>query len=57
MRIRRIDAPGQTVLRFVVTLVRNRKLNSMKRLIEGFHHGEDNVLVIVFLNTREIEIR
>jgi len=57
MRVGRVDTPGQAVLRFVIALVRNGELNPVKGVFEGAHHGEDHVLVIVFLDAGEIEIR
>ena len=55
--VRRVDAPRQTVLRFVVAVVGNRELNAMKRLLECTHHLEDDVFVVVLLEPGEIEIR
>src|SRR5580700_1511841 len=56
MRIGRIDAPGQAVLRFVIAVVGNRELNSVKGPLEALHHFEDDVFVIVLLGAGEIEI-
>jgi hypothetical protein len=56
MRIGRIDAPRQAVLRFVITVVGNSELDSVKGLLEGLHHFEDDVLVIVLLDPGEIQI-
>ena len=56
MRIGRIDAPRQAVLRFVVTTVGNGKLDSVKGLSERLHHFENDVLVIVFLDSGEIQV-
>jgi hypothetical protein len=56
MGINRISAPGQAVLGFVVTFVRNGELYSVKRLFEGFHHFEDDLFMVVILNSREIQI-
>ena len=51
-----IDAPGQAVERVVVASIRETELDAVKRLFEGFHHVEDDGLVIVFLQSGEIEI-
>jgi len=56
MRIGRIDSPRQAVLRLVVAVVGDGEPDSVKRLLEGLHHFEDDVLVIVLLDPREIQI-
>lgn len=56
MCIYRIDAPGQTILRLVVSLVRNGELNPVEGLHEGLHHGENDFLVIVIRDAGEVEI-
>src|SRR5438094_1955296 len=56
VRIHWIDTPGQTVLRLVITRIRHRKLNPVKRLFEGLHHGEDYVFMIVLLDAGEVQI-
>lgn len=54
--IGRVDAPGKTVLSLVVAPVRNAKLNAVKRLFKCRHHFKDHILMIVFLDAREIQI-
>jgi hypothetical protein len=56
MRIGWIDAPGQAVLRFVIAIVGNGELNSVKGLLKGLHHFEDDVFMIMLLDPGEIEV-
>src|SRR5208283_1580600 len=56
VRVSRIGTPRQTVLRLVVTFVRNGELDSVKRLLERLHHVEDDFFVIVLLNSCEVQI-
>lgn len=56
MLVGQVHTPRQSILRFVVTLIRNPELNPVERLIECLHHRDDDFLVIVFLDSSEIEI-
>ena len=56
MGIGGIDAPRQTVLRLVVAVVRNAELNAVKGLREGIHHIENDRLMVVLLQGREVQI-
>ncbi len=38
---------GTSILCFVITIVRDAELNTVKRLLEGSHHAEDHGLVVV----------
>lgn len=51
-----VDAPGQAVLRLVVALIGDRELNAVKRGLECLHHREDDVFVVVLLDSCEIQI-
>ena len=51
-----INAPGQTVLRFIVAVVRDGELYAVKRLGECLHHLQDHVFIVVLLQGREIKI-
>jgi len=41
---------------FVIAVVRNVKLDPVEFLLKCFHHSEDDILVIVFLNPTKIHI-
>ena len=56
MRICRIGAPGQAVLRFIVAVVRNGELDTVKGLFVRLHHIEDDFLVIVVLDSRKVQV-
>jgi|SRR5262249_4449952 len=56
MHIDRINAPGHPIVRLIVAVVGNRKLNSMKQLCKCTHHVEDHILVVVFLDACKIEV-
>jgi len=57
MGVCRIDAPGKAILRFVIGIVRNPQLDSVIGLLECRHHVKDHVLMVVFLDACEIQIR
>ena len=56
MHVNRIDTPRKTVLRLVVAVIGNAEPNAVKRLLEGCHHGEDNVFVVVLLKACKVQI-
>ena len=43
-------------MRLVVAVIRNAELNAVKGLREGIHHVEDDRLVVVLFQCREIQI-
>lgn len=54
--VERVDAPGRTILGFVVTVVGHAEPNPVERLIERHHHGDDHVFVVMVFDPREIQI-
>jgi hypothetical protein len=51
-----IDSLRQRVFGLVVAIVGNGELDSVKWLLERRHHFEDDILMIVLLDAREIEV-
>src|ERR1017187_934299 len=56
MRVRGVHAPGETILRLVITVSRDGELNALLRLLEGRHHVEDHCFMVVLFEAGKVEI-